>query len=150
MKFDHPRLLVANFPECFRFYRDLMELKVTWGDENDSYGSFTDREGKESVLALFNRQAMAEVVGTNDLPLDASAQDRVALIFTVDDVDSTVEQLKSQSVSIVLEPRDYPDWGIRSAYLRDPDGHLIEISGELSPEHWSDGLKEASQNNKRG
>jgi lactoylglutathione lyase len=148
MKFDHSRLLVANFPECFRFYRDMMELKVTWGDENDSYASFTDREGKESVLALFKRQAMAEVVGTNDLPLDASTQDRVALIFTVDDVDSTVEHLKSQNVSIVLEPRDYPDWGIRSAYFRDPDGNLIEINSELSPEQWSDGLKEASQNNK--
>jgi catechol 2,3-dioxygenase-like lactoylglutathione lyase family enzyme len=148
MKFDHPRLLVANFPECFRFYRDLMELKVTWGDENDSYASFTDREGKESVLALFKRQAMAEVVGTNDLPLDAIAQDRIALIFAVDDVDSTIERFQSQGVRIVLEPRDYPDWGIRNAYFRDPDGSSIEINSELSPEQWSDGLKEALQNNK--
>ena len=148
MKFDHPRLLVANFPKCFRFYQDLMELKVTWGDENDSYASFTDRQGTESVLALFKRQAMAEVAGTNDLPLNAIAQDRIALIFAVDDVDSAYVRLQNQSVTIVLEPRDYPDWGIRSAYLRDPDGNLIEINSELSPEHWSDGLKEASKNNK--
>jgi lactoylglutathione lyase len=150
LKFDRPRLLVANFPECYRFYRDLMGLKVTWGDENNSYASFTDREGKESVLALFKRQAMAEVVGTSDLTLDASAQDRVALIFTVDDLDSTTVHLKSQSVSIVLEPLDYPDWGIRSAYFRDPDGNLIEINSGLASDRWSEGLKEASQNNKRG
>ncbi len=36
MKFDRPRLLVANFTECFLFYRDVIGLKVTWGDENDS------------------------------------------------------------------------------------------------------------------
>ena len=148
MKFDHLRLLVANFPECFRFYQDLMELKVTWGDENDSYASFTHREGKEIVLALFKRQAMAEVIGTNDLPLDVTAQDRAALIFTVDDVDSTIEHLQDRSVPVVLKPRNYPDWGIRSAYFIDPDGSLIEINGELSPEQWSDGLKAASQNNK--
>ena len=70
MKFDRPRLLIANFPECFRFYRDLMGLEVTWGDENDSYASFTDGEGDENVLALFKRQAMAEVVGTSELASD--------------------------------------------------------------------------------
>ena len=143
MKFDHLRLLVANFPECFRFYRDLIGLEVTWGDENDSYASFTDRKGKESVLALFKRQAMAAIVGTDDLPQNVNAQDRVALIFAVENVDSTIEHLQNQGAAIVLEPRDYPDWGIRSAYIRDPDGNLIEINRELASDQWSEGLKEA-------
>ena len=143
MIFDHPRLLTANFPDCFRFYRDLIGLEVTWGDENDSYASFTDREGKESVLALFKRRDMAQVVGTNDLPNEVSAQDRVALIFAVEDVDSTIEHLQNQGAAIVLEPGDYPDWGIRSAYIRDPDGNLIEINRELASDQWPEGLKEA-------
>ena len=68
MRLQHPRLLVSKFAECFLFYRDVMGFKVTWGSEDDSYASFTDREGEEATLALFKSQAMAEVVGTAELP----------------------------------------------------------------------------------
>ena len=34
----------------------------------------------------------------------------------------------------MLPPTDFPDWGMRSAYLRDPDGHLIELCGEMPAE----------------
>ena len=37
--------------------------------------------------------------------------------------------LRATGVDLLVEPRDYP-WG-RSAYLRDPDGRLVELS-ELS------------------
>jgi catechol 2,3-dioxygenase-like lactoylglutathione lyase family enzyme len=28
---------------------------------------------------------------------------------------------------VVADPVDRPDWGGRVAYLRDPDGHLLEL-----------------------
>ena len=31
MKLTHVRLLVTDFPACFRFYRDVMGLTATWG-----------------------------------------------------------------------------------------------------------------------
>jgi catechol 2,3-dioxygenase-like lactoylglutathione lyase family enzyme len=42
------------------------------------------------------------------------------------DVDAACEMLREQGVKLLVEPRDYP-WG-RSAYLRDPDGRLVEIA----------------------
>ncbi len=46
--------------------------------------------------------------------------------FTVDDVDAACRALAQNGLRVEVEPRDYY-WG-RSAYLRDPDGHLIELT----------------------
>ncbi len=46
--------------------------------------------------------------------------------FAVDDLDATCATLEKAGVTLLVEPRDYP-WG-RSAYLRDPDGRLVELA----------------------
>jgi lactoylglutathione lyase len=44
-----------------------------------------------------------------------SANDQVAIIFKVDDIDATYDQLKSRDVEFVKEPHDTPEWGHRVA-----------------------------------
>ena len=46
--------------------------------------------------------------------------------FEVPDVASACAVLNQQGLTIEVAPKDYY-WG-RSAYLRDPDGHLIELN----------------------
>ncbi len=145
MKIDHMRLLVVNFTECFRFYHDVIGLKVLWGNENDSYASFIDQAGEKPNIALFKCDSMAEAIGTNDLPIDIPCQDRAMLIIGVDDVDAEFKRLQALGVQLVAEPKNYPGWGMRSAYVRDPDGNLIELTGELPPEDWSQELRDAAE-----
>jgi len=145
MKLAHTRLLVTNFPGCFRFYRDILHFKPSWGDENDTYASFTQGEDSTIVLAIFQRQEMSAVLETNSLPLDPPGQDRSMLIVEVKDLDATVEELRQQGVSFIKGPTNFPDWGYRGAFLRDPDGHLIELSSELSANQWSVDLQKAAQ-----
>lgn len=45
--------------------------------------------------------------------------------FMVEDVDQVCTQLMGQGLVLEIPPQDFY-WG-RSAYLRDPDGHQIEI-----------------------
>lgn len=70
---------------------------------------------------------MAKAMGTVHLIVKAECQDRGTLVFEVEDLGETVEQLRSRRLHLASEPRDYPDWTIRAAHLRDPDGNLIEL-----------------------
>jgi catechol 2,3-dioxygenase-like lactoylglutathione lyase family enzyme len=48
------------------------------------------------------------------------------IAFEVEDVDEKCAELQAHKLTLEVSPRDYY-WG-RSAYLRDPDGNLIEIT----------------------
>jgi len=50
------------------------------------------------------------------------------IAFAVEDVDARCEALIQQGLTLEVPPQDYY-WG-RSAYLRDPDGHMVEITNE--------------------
>jgi catechol 2,3-dioxygenase-like lactoylglutathione lyase family enzyme len=129
------RLLVSDFDECFRFYRDVMKFQPDWGEEGDTYASFRTAPG--AALSLFRRDHMAEAIGTADLPWVTECQDRAALIFLVRDLDAQVKELRSRGAQFVSEPRDFPDWTIRATYLRDPDGNLIELYSPLEESKWT-------------
>jgi catechol 2,3-dioxygenase-like lactoylglutathione lyase family enzyme len=61
-------------------------------------------------------------------PGDPPCENHAAL--AVSEVDQTVSRLERHGLNIEFPPRNY-DWG-RSAYLRDPDGHLLELH-EMPP-----------------
>jgi lactoylglutathione lyase len=140
----HTRLLVEHFAECFRFYRDIIGMTLNWGDENSGYADFESEDG-QVALALFLRQAMSDVLGTGSLPVNPPGQDRFMLIFGVADVNAVVQRIRQQGVEFLLGPKDFPGWGYRGAYLRDPDGHLVELFTGLPEEQWTEGLREADE-----
>lgn len=118
------RLLVSDLEACFLFYRDVMEFKVSIEALEDGYAEFA---AAEMTFALFRRQEMAQFVGTSDKPPQADCQDRIGLIFTVADLDKTYHQLRNKGVTFSTEPMGNPSYGIKTAYLRDPDGTLIGL-----------------------
>jgi len=128
LKRSHIRLLVNRFKDCFLFYRDVLELPVRYGDENSDYAEFkTDT----IHIALFKRILMAKVVDKAGQLLDADIQDRVALVLRVDDVTAVYKKLTAKGVEFVTDPVERKEWGCRTSHLRDPDGNLIEINGDL-------------------
>jgi len=142
LKLDNTRLLVSKFDECFRFYRDVMGFEAMWGEEGSGYASF--KISGSGRLSIFMRDEQAKTVGTADLPSKAMAQDRFVLVFRSRSLDKRLKRMKGKCTGPILGPTDYPDWGIRAVYLRDPDGNLIEIHSPLPKEKWSKSLQEAS------
>ena len=127
IKSIHTRLMIRDYQACLHFYRDIMEFDVIWDDGD--YAAFQDGDLR---LAIFKRHLMAEAIGSGQKPAGADCQDKAALILEVVDVDQFYDQLRGKGVRFINPPQDYPDWGIRAAYFRDPDGNLIEINSGLS------------------
>ncbi|MDZ8183928.1 MAG: VOC family protein [Nostoc sp. ChiSLP02] len=128
LQLTHLRLLAANYKDSFLFYRDLLKFDVDWGDENSGYAEFNTGYLK---LGLFKQELMAQVVPRIDQPSYVPNRDKIVLIFAVDNVDEVYQQVKDGKALVVTEPTDRPDWGIRTAHFRDPDGNLIEVYSNL-------------------
>ncbi|WP_026688956.1 VOC family protein [Alteribacter aurantiacus] len=137
MKLDNIRLLVSHFEDCFYFYRDTLQLAVTWGEAGGAYASFQDED--ENTIGLFKKELMAEAVNKDDLPPDV--QDRFAFIFRVDNLEETVATLKEKGAH-VTDIKEQSGWGIKTAYIRDPDGNLIELMESIPRDTWDKSLKE--------
>ncbi|MBU7582099.1 MAG: VOC family protein [Nostoc sp. TH1S01] len=129
LQLTHIRLLVNNYKDCFLFYRDVLGFWIDWGDENSGYAEL--HTGDSLKLALFRKDLMAEAIPSAYLPSALDCQNKMALIFAVDDVDEVYEKLKERNVTVVTQPLDRPAWGLRTAHFRDPDGNLIEIFSNL-------------------
>ncbi|MFI9273685.1 VOC family protein [Kitasatospora sp. NPDC052896] len=128
----YPRLLVARFAECFRFYDAVLpELLGAARQKGDPSGPYANWDvGIEAALVLFDRAALAAVVGTGDLPAEPpAAQDRTMLTCRVQDVDAALALCLAHGGTLVVGATDRPQWGptLRTAHLRDPDGTLIEL-----------------------
>ncbi|WP_020578495.1 VOC family protein [Actinopolymorpha alba] len=99
----------------------------------------------EGALGLFRESADGDV--TLHLPTKGDPQGAWILLhprhdgmpvphaigtFAVDDVDSTIERLRSAGHRISSEPADQP-WGVREAGVLDPDGYELTLTASLQP-----------------
>ncbi|MBO0588346.1 VOC family protein [Sporosarcina sp. E16_8] len=124
MKLSHIRLLVPNVRECFMFYRDILGLEVLYGNEDTPFAEFKTGD----INIALEPAIVSNPIETLRNPHEFCVNDQAALIFRVDDVDATYDQLKSRDVEFEKKPHDTPEWGMRVAYFRDPAGNLIEIN----------------------
>ncbi|WP_150240254.1 VOC family protein [Nocardiopsis quinghaiensis] len=131
MRCTNIRLLVNDYEACFHFYSEVLKLPLLRGDENSRYAEFDVDSGTR--LAINQREVMAEALETDTADPKLPHQDRLAVIFEVDDVDAMAARLVSDGARQVMEPRDWTAWGIRAAHFRDPDGYLLEINCPLLP-----------------
>lgn len=126
MELTNIRLLVDNYKACFVFYRNVLDFKVIWGDEDSNYADF---EFEGITLSLFERKQMAAAIGA-EYHILRKRSDKAALIFKVDDVEAKYRELQKK-VDFITEPTVQENWGIKVAHFRDPAGNLLEIYENL-------------------
>jgi catechol 2,3-dioxygenase-like lactoylglutathione lyase family enzyme len=66
-------------------------------------------------------------IGVEERPSDEVGAAGIEIVVRVDDVDATYRQLQAVGVGFESAPADQ-EWGMRHAWLRDPDGYRISIS----------------------
>jgi len=118
-------LIVEQLDRALDFYVEVLGLSL--GHRSGPYAQLNTGTTR---LALYERAAMAETLG---LALRAPAQNAPGfeLGFKVSDVDAAFSALLKQGAPAVIPPTDR-HWGQRTAYVRDPDGYLIELAQDLS------------------
>ena len=121
---DYIILIVEDLERALQFYTGVLGLRL-----GHRSGDYAQLDTGATRLALYTRGAMAK---TLSLSLDAPAANAPGfeIGFKVADVDAAFSELVARGAPAVVPPTDR-FWGQRTAYVRDPDGHLIELAQDL-------------------
>ena len=122
---DYVVLVVEDLDRSVRFYCDLLGL--TLGHRS---GPFAQLATGVTRVALYERAAMATTLG-RELVSPSPDAPAFELGFKVDNCDAAYEELVTSGATADVPPTDRP-WGQRTAYVRDPDGHLVELAQDLA------------------
>ncbi|MER6513489.1 VOC family protein [Nonomuraea sp. NPDC001636] len=122
-RLDHLVLTVADVEAAVRFYTAVLGMEaVTFGDGRRALAFGQSKINLHEAGHEFEPKAARPVPGSADLCLIAA-----------DPVETVMDELAGHGVGIEEGPveRTGALGPIRSVYLRDPDGNLIELSNYL-------------------
>ncbi len=121
---DYVVLIVADLDRSLEFWQGVLGLPL--GHRSGAYAQLSTGHTR---IALYERAAMSETLGLALRPPAADAAG-FEIGFRVDDVDAAYEELIERGVAGTTPPQTRA-WGQRTAYVRDPDGHLVELVQQL-------------------
>ncbi len=123
MKVNAIVLLTRNFEKCKRFYNETLGLEVKETDE----GFISFKLDDQQELALMTLDVAAQMTNEKTIKEKEKGGTNTLLATFVENTDKTYKELKSKGVEFIQPPKTQP-WGQRTAYFKDPDGNLWEIS----------------------
>jgi lactoylglutathione lyase len=123
VRFGYTILYVRDVPASVEFYERAFGLERRLLHESGQYAEF---ETGSTALALAAQELAAESV--RELAHKEPGGFEICLVD--EDVEGTFSQAIEAGAEPVSEPEERP-WGQRTAYVRDPDGTLIEIASPM-------------------
>jgi catechol 2,3-dioxygenase-like lactoylglutathione lyase family enzyme len=118
---DYVVLVVADLERSLKFWTGVLGLRL-----GHRSGGYAQLDTGRTRIALYERAAMSETLGRSLRAPDREAP-AFEVGFKVADVDAAFAALVARGAEPEVAPTDRP-WGQRTAYLRDPDGHLVELA----------------------
>jgi len=140
-RMDNVGIVVEDLDEAIAFFRDLgldlegrAMIEGEWagrvtglGDQHVEIAMMRTPDG-HSRLELSRFLAPPVVADHRNAPVNALGYLRV--MFTVDDIDATLERLRARGAQLVGDVVQYKD-AYRLCYIRGPEGLLIGLAQEL-------------------
>ncbi|MEV0121553.1 VOC family protein [Streptomyces sp. NPDC050703] len=122
MELAQVRLLVSDFPACYRFYAEVLGLKPQSGAEEGPYERFSPSAGSAGI-ALQDRSMMAGLI---DELAGAATGHRSLVVLRVDDLDAYCARITGRGAVLAHGPAPMTD-RMRVAHLKDPEGNVVEL-----------------------
>jgi lactoylglutathione lyase len=119
MRFAATILYVPDVAAAVAFYTEAFGLEAGFMPPGGGYGTLAGDGGQ---LAFAQRDGVAESLGDEALAAPAGFE----VWIEADDVPGAVERAVAAGAELVREPERKP-WGQVVAYVRDPNGTLVEI-----------------------
>jgi len=123
LNFDHAALVVSDLEKTEHFYINVLGMKKATRPAFDFGGAWYQIGSTLLHIILAN----------DDAGLPGPCDHRVKkitrgqhLAFNVSDFDQAMDLLQQHGIEIAAGPKQRPD-GTAQVYVRDPDGHLIEL-----------------------
>jgi catechol 2,3-dioxygenase-like lactoylglutathione lyase family enzyme len=121
---DYVVLIVSDLERALSVYTGTLGLDLQHRAEQ-----YAQMSAGTTRLSLYTRDAMAETLGIAiDTPSPAAPAFEIG--FKVSDCDAAFAELVAAGAPAVVPLTTHP-WGQRTAYVRDPDGNLIELAQDL-------------------
>ncbi len=123
IRFDAVGLFVSDLNVMVPFYRDVMGLEIDWDG-----GSYAEFKHEGIRFMMYGRKDFEKLTGQAlTYPDGLNGTLELAVDYPLfSDVDKEFERLVCLGAKPVYYPKNEP-WGMRSSYIADPDGNLIEI-----------------------
>jgi catechol 2,3-dioxygenase-like lactoylglutathione lyase family enzyme len=128
-------LYVADLVRSYAFYRDLFGFPLIGTEVKPDDRLAALKVGDRQVLLLFRQGASgaaAAAADGRDLPHDAQGQIHVAFAVAARDIDAWEQRLLAHGLTVERtidwRPPTPGQPPVRSHYVRDPDGHLVELA----------------------
>ena len=126
MDFRYTILYVDDVPAALAFYERAFGLARGLLHESGDYGELATGRTK---LAFSSVELMTRIGKAPGRP-DAQAP-TFEIAFETDDVPGALKRAVAAGAALVQDVADMP-WGQTTAYVRDPDGFLVEICSPVA------------------
>ena len=88
-------------------------------------------QGEAGYVTMVRDEAEMAIVDAEwperQTSLEMGTDPRFEMFVYVDDLEGTVETLRSRGAPVLQEPTDQP-WGERTAYVTDPEGNPVSLA----------------------
>ncbi len=124
VKFGYTILYVEDVQKAIEFYENAFGFETKFISPDNDYGELNTGE---TTISFASKKLASQ--NLEDGFLESSLEDKpfaIELGFITEDVGEVVQKATSFGAILVTEPKKKP-WGQVVAYVRDPEGFLLEI-----------------------
>lgn len=124
IRFDGFGIFVKDLKTMVEFYRDVIGVEIEW----DGKGPYAEFKHEGIRFMMYERKELPGYLGKEvSFPTGLNGTFELAIdLNNFKDVDEEYERVIRMGARPILPPRNEP-WGMRTSFISDPEGNLIEI-----------------------